>query len=152
MQHLWVFAFLAPVPEATADVLAQRLKALLAGWQAHGTPVSSRVALRYGHFLFIEATSGTSGCSIDWLHHALEALFAELGLTVADHSTIFYWNEAGEIESVPFPALETALAAGRLTAQTVVFDPQAIHQGQLERWEVPLYNTWMARYLPQEAR
>lgn len=148
MQHLWLFAFLQPVSASVAETLQSRLRALLTEWKAHGTPVSSQVALKYGHFLFIEATTDTSGCSIDWLHHQLEALFQELALEVADHSTVFYWDH-DSIAYVPFQELPAAIATGKLTEATMVFDPQAVHQGQLERWEAPLRNTWMARYLKQ---
>lgn len=148
MQHLWLFAFLHPVSQNQAQLLEQRLKTLLEEWKTHGKPISSQVALRYGRFLFIEATSRTSGCSVDWMNNQLLALFQTLEMPVADNSTIFYWDDE-RISLIPFQELETAIQAGTLNADTLVFDPQAVHQGQLDRWETPLRNTWMARFLPR---
>lgn len=147
-QNLWCFSFRRFVDQTEAHQLASRLEGLLRDWKAHGTPVSSRVVFRYGHFLFIEATSeNASGCSIDWLHHGLDALFAELQLQPADAATIFFWNADEEIDAVDFREVEDALVSGKLMPGTVVFDPQAVQAGEFERWEVPLLQTWMARYL-----
>ena len=152
-QNIWCFSFRRFIDTTEAHQLASGLEALLRGWKAHGTPVSSRVVFRYGHFLFIEATSeNASGCSIDWLHQGLDGLFTQLGLQPADAATIFFWNADDEIDAIDFRELEDALASGKLSADTVVFDPQAVQQGEFERWEVPLVSTWMARYLKAGVR
>lgn len=151
MQNIWLFSFLNFVDADATQRLATKLKAMLEGWNAHGTPVQSKVYFRYGHFLFIEAITDVSGCSIDWLHRGLLELFESEGLTLADSSRIFFWNAQEEIDSIDFRELEAALVNGKLQAGTRVFDPQAVQQGDFDRWEARLADTWMARYLPENA-
>lgn len=148
MQNLWVFQFAQPLDEAQTQALADGLKTTLATWKAHGTPVQSRVVFRYAHFLFIEAISDVSGCSIDWLHHTVLEIVQRLGLQLADGSRIFFWNADGAIDSIDFRELESALVTGKLTPDTRVFDAQALHTGAFDKWEARLEDTWMRRYLP----
>ncbi len=147
MQNVWIFNFTEPLDEAAAQTLAAKLQEHLSQWKTHGTPVQSRVALRYAHFLFVEAVTDVSGCSIDWLQHTVLGIVQELGLVLADHSRIFFWRDE-LVESIDFRELEPALLSGKLTADTVVFDHRALQNGEFDRWEVPLRNTWMSRYMP----
>lgn len=154
MQHIWFFAFDRALLPTEAQQLAAALHQQLGQWKAHGTPVQSQVSFRYGHFLFIEALSDVSGCSIDWLFTAVENIAAALDVQLVDNSQVFYWDGQGEdaaVARMDFRQVPDALASGQLTADTLVFDNAAIQQGEFERWEAPLHATWLRRYLPQVA-
>lgn len=148
MNNLWLFSLTQPLSADQAPTLAQRLQDELQHWKAHGTPVPCRVTFRHGHFLFIEALEDASGCSIDWLHHTVQQVLADMHLELADSGSVFFWADDA-IRRIDFRQIPQALSDGVLTPYTRVFDSQAWQQGDFDRWEAPLQHTWLARYLPE---
>ena len=78
---VWVFGIAPALDERGAAVLLQSVDAFLDQWTAHNVPVTCGRELREGRFLVVaaEATSETSGCSIDKLFGLVRGLELQIG-------------------------------------------------------------------------
>lgn len=150
MRNHWIFQALSPLSAGQQQRVSAALDQFLQKWNAHGTPVPGVYELRYERFLILTAPEGsTSGCSIDSMTREVTALMQRENIQRAEASLVFYKNTTGEIQAVDFREIPAAIAAGQLGPETTVFDITLNQTSDLQCWEVPLRETWMARYLPE---
>lgn len=149
MQHIWIFQLKNALSAAEQAPLQQSLDQLTADWKAHGAPVPGQAEIRYDRFVIVQAAPGsTSGCSIDSMTRGVEALLAQRQAEVLSPNYIFYRNAEGALAQVDFREVAAAIAAGTLTADTVIYDSTLGQSHDLSRWEVKLSDSWLSRYLP----
>lgn len=152
MQHTWIFQLGAPLHPAQATQITQGLNALVAEWKAHGTPVPGHGEVRYDRFVVVQATPGsTSGCSIDSMTRGVETLLQAAGTEVLAPNFVFFREADGSLAFLDFREIAAGIAAGRLHADTTIYDGTMGQTNDLSKWEVALKDSWLARYLPQEA-
>jgi len=147
--RLWVFAADRDLAAVERDALASVVDAFLAGWAAHGAPLTCGRDLRYDRFLLVavdERSAGVSGCSIDALTRQLRTLEARLGLALMDNGPINF-REGNTIRRVARPEFRRLAEAGAVSGATVVFDNTAATVGTLRegRWESTAATTWVGR-------
>jgi hypothetical protein len=146
--RLWVFAAADPVTDRAA-VLLETVDAFLDGWAAHGAPLRAARDWRDDRFLAVavdQQTAGASGCSIDGLFRALQALEPRLGTTLLGGGRV-YWRDAAEgVRVGTRAAFRAAGASGALTGATPVFDTAVTTAGDWRaRFERPLAGSWHAQ-------
>jgi hypothetical protein len=152
MRHIWIFQLAAEPDTITEARIQSRLDGLIDSWKAHGTPVPGQSEIRYSRFVIVQAEPGhASGCSIDSMQRGVTDILHALGHTAVGHDQVFYRAADGSIASIDFREARAAVADGRLHAGTIVFDATLGQSSDLDRWEVPLEQTWLARFLPQRA-
>jgi len=148
MQHNWIFQLATPIAEPAATQLQSALDRLTAEWKAHGAPVPGQARIVYSRFVIVQAQPGsTSGCSIDSMTRGVESLLTQAGLQHLGPDQIFYRNAQGAIANIDFRNVSAALAQGDMGPETTVFDASLNQTNDLARWEVPLKETWMGRYV-----
>jgi hypothetical protein len=152
MQHLWIFQ-LATAPSAEAKILIlNQLEAFVAVWKAHGAPVPGSVSLRHDRFVVVMAEPGhASGCSIDSMTKGVTEILTQHDIAVLGPERVFFKEADGSIADIDFKEVKAAILAGRLSADSIVFDSTMGQTNELDRWEVQLQTTWMGRFLPQRA-
>jgi len=148
MQDKWIFPLSANLSADQAAQLTRHLQTALAQWKAHGTPVPARAAVVDGRFIWIQALGDASGCSIDWLHRMVSDLVAELGLGLMPHNYLYVQSPDGPV-AVSLAEVAAAVEAGRLTAESLLYDTTIVHQDG--EWIKPLGQSWARRYLRQPA-
>jgi len=144
--RVWVFPADRTLRPDEAERLLREVDAFLDGWAAHGTPLRSGRILEEDTFLVVgvdEDASAPSGCSIDALVNRLEALGAELGVTLVQHAPVWF-REGDAIRVVSRPSFRDLARNGAVDASTSVFDTTltrlaALRQGGLER---PARDSW----------
>lgn len=147
--RVWVFPADRTLEADEAERLLQEVDDFLDGWAAHGAPLRSGRALREGTFLLVgvdEDASQPSGCSIDALVNRLEALGADLGVTLVEHAPVWY-RDGEEIRVVSRPAFRALAGSGDVDSATPVFDTTltrlaVLREGGLER---PARESWHGR-------
>lgn len=150
MQHTWVYQLKSALTEAQKSAISNGLTELVQDWKAHGTPVPGRFEIRHDRFVIVQAEPGsTSGCSIDSMTRGVTELLHSQGCELMERNFVFFREADGDIAFIDFREAPAAIASGRLTADTIVFDASLNGGTELSAWEVPLSQTWLARHLPK---
>lgn len=151
--RLWVFAAADPVPAAAP--LLEAVDGFLERWAAHGAPLRAARDWRDARFLAVavdQRTAGASGCSIDGLFRALQALEPTLGTTLLGAGRVYWRDAAGAVRVGTRAAFRAEAASGALTAATPVFDTSVTTAGDWRaRFERPLATSWHAQVAAQGA-
>jgi len=149
--YTWFYSLADALSPEKEAVLAADFEHFLARWKSHGTPVEGLIKIRHGRFVIVQsnpADARPSGCSIDSLKKSVSAILDKHGLKVLDASYVYY-RSGTEIKAVHFGKLNALAADGTLEADTIVFDHSLSQSDDLSKWELPLKQTWLKRYLPK---
>lgn len=144
--RLWIFAADRPLTGPDRERLLTQVDAFLAGWSAHGVPLTCARDLRHDQFLFVavdEAATGASGCSIDAMVRGLRTLEREIGATLIDSPPIWY-RDQGKLRGASREHFAELARAGSVSLDTPVFDNTLATVGEVRdgRWEVPARESW----------
>ena len=153
--RVWVYQAARGLTAAEAEVTEAHLRAFCESWAAHGQPVQGGFGLFEDRFIVLavnEDATLPSGCSIDSSVNALRTLSVALGeLDLLDKSQIAYSRVDGTTGTVSRAEVRAAVADGRLTAATTVFDTLVPTLGALRTgWQKPAAATWLGRYFSVE--
>jgi hypothetical protein len=147
--RLWIFPAARSLSAAEGERLLAETDAFIAGWAAHGVPLTAARDLRLDRFLMVaadEEAAGVSGCSIDALVRRMDRLGSALGVDLLDHGPVVY-RDGGVIRHVSRDGFAALAASATVTVDTVVFDNTITTVGDVRsgRWERPAADTWHAR-------
>jgi hypothetical protein len=150
--RVWVFASdRALAPEQT-ELLLGAVDEYLAGWRAHGQPLTCGRAWRDGRFLAIgvdQSDAYASGCSIDGMFRVLQQLQQRLGASLVGGGRVFFRDADGAIQS----AGRSEFGELGLPETTRVFDPTVATVGEWSaRFETSAASSWHASLLRSSAR
>jgi hypothetical protein len=150
--RLWIFPADRPLAPPEAEALEQAVEEGLAGWAAHGSPVTWGYELVDRQFLLIgvdESTTALSGCSIDGAVHRMQDLESRLGVSLLDSDRIFF-REGPDLRVLPRADFRQRVQSGGVTAETPVLDPVLTRVGDWRqgRFELPFAESWHARAFP----
>ncbi len=152
--RLWVFGTSRPLETHEEARLLEEVDGFLEGWKAHGHPLAAAKEWRYGRFLLVavdERVTPPSGCSIDALVRRLRQLESELSVELVGSAPV--WFREGGTDGPPRRVsrveFKEAVADGRVTDETVVFDLAITRLGDLRagRWELSAGESWHRTYL-----
>ncbi len=154
--RLWIFAADRPLTPDEQAAVAASVEEGLAGWNAHGSPVSWGHRMVHDQFLMVgvdETHTALSGCSIDSAFRKIKELERALGLSFLDHGRVFY-RDGDAVRRVTRAEFKDLAQAGAVHAETVVFNNVLATVGELRRglWEVPVRLSWHAEAFPVAAR
>jgi hypothetical protein len=152
MRHVWIFQLASAPTDSQKSLILPQLEAFVAVWKAHGAPVPGEVSLRHERFVVVQAEPGhASGCSIDSMNKGVNDILANAGIEVLGPERVFFREVDGNIAHIDFKEAKSAILAGRLSADSTVFDSTLGNTNELNRWETTLDQTWLGRFLPQKA-
>ncbi len=90
---IWIFGFTDVLDKDQAQILSDRVRKYLAGWNAHGALIESSFELVRNQFLYVlvsEDSEKPSGCSLDAFHGAISDIAESLSLNLFDENDIVY--------------------------------------------------------------
>lgn len=144
--RVWIFASSRPLTGRDAERLLSEVDHYLEQWQAHGHPLTCGRAWRDDRFLAIgvdQTNAYASGCSIDGLFRALQALQSSLRTTIVNAGQVHYRDGSGEIRTVSRDEFTALSATGAVTAATPVFDATIATAGDWRaRFETVVGRAW----------
>ena len=151
--RVWVFACDRPVVGAAADTLLAGVDRYLTEWKAHGMPLYCARDWREDRFLAIGVDTTrehASGCSIDGMFRELRGVEEEIGTKMLGGGRVFYREPTGAVQTIARDEVSDAVARGRLTERTPVFDTALTSADAWRtRFEQPAEETWAAPLLNQ---
>jgi len=149
--RVWVFAADRPVRGAAAERLLGEVDRYLAGWKAHGFPLTVAREWKDDHFLVVavdQRDAHASGCSIDGLFRTLQALQPAIGAQLVGGGRVYYRGRDGTAQSVARAELRGRIAAGEIGATTPVFDTSITSMADWRaHFERPAAETWIGAQL-----
>ena len=149
--RVWVFASDRPLAGGGADRLLQAVDAYLARWKAHGAPLTVARTLTEQRFLTVavdQRDAHASGCSVDGLFRTLREIERDVGASLVGAGRVHFRASDGTVQSVDRGDFADHAAAGRVAADTPVFDPTVTTLGEWrERFETRVSESWHAQLL-----
>ena len=149
--RVWVFGSDHRLDPKKAEILLAEVDRFLAGWKAHGAPLTVGRSWKHDRFLAVavdQSTAGASGCSIDGLFRALKALEPKLGASMVTSGVVFFRGTSGEIMCSPRDRFAELGSEGKVSASTEVFDPTVTSLGEWRaRFELKAGESWHAGLL-----
>ena len=149
--RVWVFGSDRPLKGKNAEILLAEVDRFLAGWKAHGAPLTVGRSWKHDRFLAIavdQSTAGASGCSIDGLFRTLKTLEPKLGASLVTSGMVFFRDASGDILCSPRERFAELGSEGKVSASTEVFDPTVTSLGEWRaRFELKAGESWHAGLL-----
>lgn len=148
--RVWVYKASRPLNESEMEFCIKHLETFIGEWTSHGASMAAGFTIIEDRFLVLmadEDQAKASGCSIDSSVHFLQALGKELNIDFFDHMHVVL-RVGDEVKEVHFNHIPTLLAQGTITAETLVYDTLVANKADFDsRFEAPLRETWLSRYL-----
>jgi len=113
-----------PLETKEAKVITEKLYDFLAGWAAHGKPLSSSFKIEKNQFIIIcvdEEKEMASGCSIDALGKIMKEIDTEYQLGLFDRMKASF-VENGTVKTLKLQEFKSKLRSGELSKEIEVFD------------------------------
>lgn len=152
--RVWIYQANRELTAGEVATITQAGQEFVAGWAAHGTPLTAATAIVDGYFLVIavdEQQAAATGCSIDKSVNFVKAL--------AQHLNVDFFNRLniaaeidGKIALLLLSTFEEMAKAGQLSPETVVYDNTiATVDDYRNRWKTVASATWLSRYFALQA-
>lgn len=157
--RVWVYQASRPLSPTESMAVEQTLQPALNGWAAHGQPLVASAKMLENRFVVVavdEDQALPSGCSIDASVHFVQSIGQQLGqagtpVDFMDRAAV-YESADGSIETLALPDIKTAVADGRLTPETRVFNTLVKTKAEfLSHWQLKAADTWLKRYFKNAA-
>jgi len=123
--RVWVYGADTKLGGEGAGKLLAATDEFLAGWKAHGVPLTAAREWTDDRFLTIavdQERAGASGCSIDGLFRTLKGLEGELGAKLVTSGLVYFRSREGAIRAVSRDEFSKLAEAGEIDGNTEVFD------------------------------
>lgn len=155
--RVWIYQANRPLTDEEQSHVLQQGRLFAEQWVAHGQPLHASVTVLCQHFVVIavdEQHQLPTGCSIDGsvgfvrsLANALQAKGRPVNFF--DRTLIAFWTN-DSVALVPLAQAKRQIADGQIPPDTLMFNNLAATKSELtERWQLPVRNAWLARYLPK---
>ncbi len=156
VSRAWVIGSADPLTTDAEAILIAQVDEYLAGWHAHGEPLTVGRDSREHRFLTIAVdptASDASGCSLDALFRVFKGMEQVLGTTLLDRARVYFRDQTGVVQSTDRPGISELAERGVVTGETPVFDTSVQTLGEWRnRFETPAAQAWQAALLPKAKR
>lgn len=148
--RVWIYQSNRSFTTEEQEQLAEKLKAYLEEWTAHGSELWASFEIRYNRFIVIGANQNVhavSGCSLDALVRFIQQLEQAYNVTLLDRMNVSY-RQGEYIAYKPLIEFKKMVKDKAVSAQTIVFNNLVNTKWEYEEhWEVPLQESWHNRFL-----
>lgn len=149
MERVWVYQSNRFLTETEVEKLKINLSGFIEQWTAHGSALAGSFEILHNLFIVLrvnEQQAAVTGCSIDKSTYFLKDLEKEFALNLFDRWSISYRDQDNVIKLASKEEFTELIKNGIVEEQTVVFNNLVNnHEDFLNKWEVPLKNSWHAR-------
>jgi hypothetical protein len=149
--RVWIHPF-KTLTGKEQERITKELERFLPEWAAHGAPVRGVCSIFFDRFVVTAGycAEGISGCSTDSLIQTFKVLKTGYGLDGLQGGVLYYRDENGEIQAVTPKEFREEVEAGRILAETPIFQTLLSKLGELRtgQFEVPFEESSLARMFP----
>lgn len=148
--RIWIYQCNRSFTDEEIQQISKDMQTFLEAWAAHGKELKTSYLIKYKRFIIIsadESQSSTSGCSIDTMVRFIQGLEQEYEVDLLDKMNVSYKH--GEyVAFKPLLDFKKMVKQKAVNANTIVFNNLVASKQEFEDyWEVPLKESWHARFL-----
>jgi hypothetical protein len=147
--RIWIYQSNRALTANEGVQLETAANQFVSGWNAHGQQLSAGFEFLHNHFLILavdESIHGASGCSIDSSVALIRQLNAVFQIDFLDRTKVAML-ENGQVELLDLSEIKNAVATGKLTPESKVFNNLLRTLGEFRnKWVVSALETWLKRY------
>jgi len=148
--RIWIYQANRSFTDEEISKISKDIETFLEAWVAHGNDLHTSYLIKYKRFIIIsvdESQSSATGCSLDRMVHFIQALEEEYNVDLLDKMNVSYKHG----EYLAYKNLldfKKMVKNKAVNANTVVFNNLVATKQEFEEyWEVPLKDSWHARFL-----
>lgn len=149
--RVWVFQSSRLLQGDMRTKISSELIAFLKDWAAHGKSLFAAFEIKYDRFIVIavdEAMAQATGCSVDKLMKAIQAIDAAYGLDLLNRLKVAYRSGEDVIEC-DVNTFTEMLKSGEADESTFVFNNVVQDLAEFNSsWETKVSSSWHANLLP----
>ncbi|MEI8136673.1 MAG: ABC transporter ATPase, partial [Bacteroidota bacterium] len=119
------------------------------GWTAHEQELTATFDIIKNKIIVAkvnENITSASGCSIDKLTHFIKDAEKQFNIELLNRLLVAY-KSGDEIEIVHASKIKELLEKNIINENTLIYNTAAGNRDELLKWEQPLKNTWLNKYL-----
>lgn len=150
--RVWVFGSADELSSESTVMLLADVDEYLAGWRAHGSPLTVGRDWRDARFLAIgvdQRDENASGCSLDALFRVLQGLEPRIGSSLLGNARVYFRARGGEVQVTDRAGFASMAQSGSIDAGSAVFDLSIQTAGEWRhRFETAASNAWHQALLP----
>ncbi|MGX1024814.1 ABC transporter ATPase [Psychroflexus sp. MBR-150] len=148
--RVWIYQCNRSFTDEEIQQISKDIETFLQSWVAHGQELKTSYLIKYKRFIVIsvdESQSSASGCSIDNLVRFVQGLEQEYNVDLLDKMNVSY-KHGKHIAFKPLLDFKKMVKQRAVNANTIVFNNLVATKQEFEDyWEVPLKDSWQARFL-----
>ncbi|MDR9448210.1 MAG: ABC transporter ATPase [Psychroflexus sp.] len=148
--RIWVYQCNRTFTKEEANELKIRLADFLDEWTAHGSSLKAAFDIPYNRFIVIgldQSQTGASGCSIDASVHFIQELEKTYNVDLLDRMNVTY-KQGDYLAYKDLKEFKNLVKNKGVSPKTIVFNNLVNNKADYrENWEVPLEESWHARFL-----
>lgn len=145
----WTYVISKELPEMQLEAIKEKGTAFVNGWTAHENQLAGSFDVFKNRIIVVkvnEDVNAASGCSIDKLTRFVKQVESEFSIELTNRLLVAY--KANEkIDVVHSSKIKDLLSQQSISENTVVYNTAISNQEELLKWEQPLKNTWLNKYL-----
>ncbi|MBS1634552.1 MAG: ABC transporter ATPase [Bacteroidetes bacterium] len=150
-ERIWIYTLSKPLADTQWNEFKNMCQGFVSHWTAHDVSLDASYELKHDRFLIIKVNEqkyNASGCSIDKQLRFVKQLEEQFGIELLNRLLVAYLDAEGAVKVAPQTEIRALLANNSIHPETIVYNNTIIHSTELSTgWEVPLKESWLARYL-----
>jgi hypothetical protein len=148
---VWIYQSNRQFLMSEAVEIEAMLHNFVANWKSHADTVKGFAHLFWGQFIILmadETQSGVSGCSTDSSVHLIKAIEQKFNADLFNRQNLAFIIQ-DKVQLIPLPQLNDAAENNFINADTLYFNNTVLTKKELlEKWIVPVKESWLAKRLP----
>ena len=149
MNRVWAFIISKPLSNEQLISLNDLGNKFVLGWTAHEQKLTASFEIIKNKIIVVkvnEEVTGASGCSIDKLTHFIKDAEKQFSIELLNRLLVAY-KEQDEICIVHSSKIKELLEQNSINENTLILNTACANQDEFSKWEQPLKNTWLNKYL-----
>lgn len=150
MQRIWIYTFSKELDTTQLTDMNQRCQCFVEHWTAHDVNLDASYEIYKQRLLIFkvnEAHYNASGCSIDKQVRFVKELEQLYAIELLNRLLVAY-EHGDKVKVVKQSQIADLLASGAINEQTIIYNNTITNSIELDtKWKVPLYQTWLSKYL-----
>lgn len=148
--RVWIYQSSRLFFMSEAFAIEDILKNFTAQWKSHGAPVKGYANLFFGQFIVLmadETQSTVGGCSTDSSVHVIKDIEQQFKVNMFDRQNLAFFIK-DKIQLLPLSQLNYAAENNFINGDTLYFNNTVLTKKELlEKWMVPVKDSWLAKKL-----
>lgn len=148
--RVWIYQSSRLFLMSEAFAIEDLLKDFVSSWKSHGDAVKGYANLFFGQFIIImadETQSGVSGCSTDSSVRIIKQIEQQFSVNMFDRQNLAFLIK-DKVQLLPMSQLNYAVENNFINADTLYFNNTVLTKKELlEKWMVPVKDSWLAKRL-----